>query len=234
MQPSFITGKSIDKVDMKTQLTIFGYVRLIQNTLPETSQFYNIPTSITYFVLSYFWNPERFHCSSSNIEMSEDMMTINRIKIGFKDASWATSYGKIGIYSESDVHCYWKIKINKRVCPFFIGVAMHRNVDRAYAYNKSKETGLFYALYCNRGGTHSDHMGERNNYAVICNEGDIITMELNLKNREIKFSINDINYGTAFSSIEKRKNVTYYLAISLGNGKSHQMTIMDFGYYSVN
>ena len=220
----------LDKVDNKTKYVIFGFVRECQLLLPKTSVYYNIPISFNHLIIAFYYQYEEFYKVSSNISLSQE----NRLlKVDYR-GDWCNAFGKLAIESMSKVHCYWKIKCVKETNNMFIGIATHRNIDSPYQYNYSH---LFYAFFNDDG---YDEIGEirttdgqneiAESYGQGYKQGDIVTIDLNLKRRELKFHVNDNINDVAFDGIKCDENTTYYLAIGV-LGALHKMSIIEFGHY---
>ena len=61
-------------------------------------------------------------------------------------------------------------------------------------------------------------------------EGDIVTIYLDLNKKQIHFGVNDKEYEIAYDKIETGQNISYYLGIAC-HEVGHQMKIIDFGYH---
>ena len=219
--------QEIPKVDLQTQLIAFGYTRLAQKLLSTTSIFYNIPDSISYIVAAYLRDLDKFGASFNGFKISDDGYSA---VLREKDPSitWSCAYGSNASNSTSDVVCEWKIKINEMKPACFVGIASNCCLDDQWQY---QEQDAYYCLYCTRSQTEMRTMIEDYDpMAMGVNTNDIITLELNLKQREIKWMINDQERGI-LSDVEIGKNIKYYLAVS-AFGVDYKVSILDFFYLS--
>ena len=227
--------QKLNEIDAKTKLVVGGFVRKCQILLPDASAFYNIPPSIIDIILMYFYVTDEFDIVSDNIEMR------NKCKnIVTKGRGWSCAYGKVCIHSESKIHCYWKVKLLKSTGNSFIGITNNRIVSstnerrKAWQYN-TEAKHVMYALF-NRGALDSVEGGERkrkylNTFATdkVYNEGDVITIVLNLEKQVVKYLVNDEEISLYHEDIKIGKDVIYYLAISACK-RNQEMTIIKFGY----
>ena len=222
VQPSI----KLDKVNQWTKDLIFGSVRIYQSLLPTISSYYNIPISIIYIILAFYYEYEQFDINDSNLELSDDGKIINVSKE--MTAHWCNAYGKIGIESLSGVCCYWTIKCIKKTNNMFIGISTHRNMSFTWQYQYDR---LFYALFsCGELRSTNGSTETSKPFAERYGEGDTVTMDLNLKKKELSFDINGKKYGVAFKDIRCDTETKYYLAIS-ATGQDHKMGIVEFRYY---
>ena len=218
----------LDEIDERVKLSVFGFVRDSQKLLPDyIPTFYNIPSLIIHIILAFYYETDFFYKYPSNIEVSSDK---KQFKVKSNDIyQWVNIFGKIGINSLSHVRCFWKIKTIKSISNMFIGIVSHRNLERPYQYWYSQQ---FYTLF-NGGQIRGQLDGKTYNeemYGSGYGKDDIVTMYLDMENKELSFDINDNKYGVAVSKIKCGKNITYYLGISVIDA-DHEMCIVDFGYY---
>lgn len=231
-----LSSINLKDVEQRIKDIAIGYVKQCQSLLPDTTAYYNIPISITYIILAFYYEHEKFDIVGKRIDLSDDCKTIT---VGHKGAGWCNAYGRIEIDSLSDICCYWKIKVVKETNNMFIGLSTHRINTSSFQYNYSN---LFYALF-NAGGirTATDMASAEirstdgrkeiaTPYARKYREGDIVTMRLNLRMKQLSFDINDEEYGVAVEDIRCDKDTKYYLALST-LGLYHKMTLLDFGFY---
>ena len=71
---------------------------------------------------------------------------------------------------------------------------------------------------------------------VIVGTGDIITMQLNLSSRKVKFSFKDKEHELSLSSDICDDNLRYYLVCRVGvsGDLGHKMRLMDFHWTELN
>lgn len=214
---------NVPKVDVRTELAAFGFVNQIQKSLPTTNAYFNIPSAIILYVAAYFGNIEEFEIRGrGKFVISDDKRTAT-VTGG---ESWSSAYGAIQIPSNSNIHCLWKIKLSKLDNAFFVAIASKRDTTQDFQYNSNDP---FYCLYGNTSILESRQLGTDGPFTDIgAKTNDIITMELNLKTRKIKWMINDQPCGTR-SILENDANVSFYLAVSAFTCND-SLTIMEFKY----
>ena len=224
----------LNAIDAKTKLIVGGFVKSIQTALPDTSTFYNIPPSIIDIILIYYYAGDEFNISSDNVEIRNKGKNI----IVAKPAAWSAAYGTFEIDSESDIHCYWKIKCIKRTNTSFIGITSNKIVTEIWNYYQGQDH-IMYCMY-SEGQIWSFVDGKSNKQFLnpmrrftnrIYKEGDIITLDFNLKNKETKYMVNDKEISLSHKNIKIGQNIKYYLAVSVLGGL-HEMSIIDFGFIS--
>ena len=99
--------KKIKSIKKEIQFTVFGYMRQSEN---ELSLFCNITEGIYYICLAYYYLGEYFEKAGDDIRISDDQMTITKMK---SNACWKnTSYGNIWIDSWIHQIVEWRFKIN--------------------------------------------------------------------------------------------------------------------------
>ena len=209
----------ISKVDIKTELITFGYVKIIQKLLPTTSIFYTIPPSVAYLIATYCRPAETFGHIYGSFRMSnnETSVEVNNY------SDWTCAYGSIPIPSISDTHCVWRIKFDKLINAFFIGIVTKRKGKFPYSYYD------FYALYGNQRRVQVRKLNEPSEYKPIgCRTDDVITMELNLKDAYIKWCLNDEQVGF-MKNIKRDQSITYYLGVGCYT-MCDKLSIIEFKY----
>ena len=115
--------KKLGNIDDECILIIDGFIREAQSLLPRENTFYNIPPSITHIILLFYYiQMDEFELFPSCFTPSDDNKTV--IKTDGTD--WASACGKIGIESQSNIRCFWKLKLIKESSPLFIGISAIR------------------------------------------------------------------------------------------------------------
>ena len=232
---SFDTGK-IKKIDPSTKDLVNGYFREYENFLLEThddNQYYNIPRLSIYITLTYFSVIEHFELVGNDIILSEDKTCVTK-KVPY---SWGNSnYGKITINPSKDKGIYqWYIQIKVMQLAAYIGFesASQSKIDSLFGTNG----GCNYSMNCYAGyvdGVGYDKISSRDYVKLTSKDfdtfksGDIICLEFNMNDRNIKFYINGIDHGIAFKS-EEIKDDDYRFAVALCDEKD-SIKLMKFVY----
>ena len=226
-----MSRRELKNIDEKSKLTIYGFIRKVQALLPQNNTFYTIPLSIGHIILLFYFEMDEFELFANGMELSADHKTVIK-----KHGGWRSAYGKIGINSQRNIRCFWKIKIIKEKSNMFIGLVTKRNIQDPYQYQYED---TFYTLFNDNwnytiGSTGCaeirDNEKVEKRYGKKYVEGDIVTMFLDLRKKEIHFAVNDEEYDIAFDDVKTGPNIVYYLGISI-TAMHHEMGIVDFGYY---
>ena len=95
--------KKLKKIDDKSKLIIYGFIREIQTLLSQNNLLYNIPLSISHIILLFYFEMDEFDLFAHGLKLSKDRRTVIVSKSIYH--SWGSAYGKIGINSENNVRC---------------------------------------------------------------------------------------------------------------------------------
>ena len=88
-------------------------------------------------------------------------------------------------------------------------------MDRSWAYSYNSTSGILY-----------DTFNGWKKRAKKYKSGDIITIILNLKEREISFGVNNKSNGNTLYNVKVEENLSYRLAVRLG--QNSKITILGF------
>ena len=201
--------KTLNDVCQSTRDTVFGYIRECQKLLNEdriiAPLIYHL--CLLFFHIKEYWTA--FH--GGIFEVNEKMDTFTKFWHGR-----GTVYGNICIDSEIECVYKWKFKIleNKNWFGVYFGIdsSNKKFLDRDYrdwtAENKSKH----YAYGDQK--IFTNHKMSR--YGDQTLKGfmnvETVQIELNTKDRTIKYIVDDIDQGIAFKNIDI--TLKYHLAIS--------------------
>eukprot|EP01084_Bolivina_argentea_P267518 454119_1 len=197
-------------------IIVSGYIREARRLFVSTQckLFSNIPSLITSICVEYYYIAEGFEIGGQDMIISEDGKTVSK---NTKEHWNNTSYGYEIIPSNGSYYNYveWQLKINysSRNHDFIVGISSNtKNVNDEYFNDKRKgnygywSDGLLIAV--------GDKWGTKRYANVTCTTNDMIGIHLDLEKKELSFSVNGVNYGTAFKNIACGKNIKYRLAIS--------------------
>ena len=222
--------RKLKKIDRKSKLIIYGFIREIQTLLSQNKLLYNIPLAIGNIILLFYFEMDEFDLFADGLQLSTDRRTVGVAKRIHEH--WAGAYGTTGINSENNIRCYWKIKIMKEKGNMFIGVVTNRDIQEPYQY---KFYGNAFYTFFNHGDCHGhgqvrDHLENEILYGKSYGQDDVVGMYLDLIQKEIHFGVNDKEYDIAFKNITCGSDIVYYLGISV-HAIGNEMRIIDFGYY---
>ena len=224
----------LKEIDATAKLTVHGFVRSIQASLPETSAFYNIPPSICNIILIYYYLTDEFEIVSDRIQIHNNGKSIKMLDDAYLYI-WSSAFGSLAIDSDSEMHFYWKIQCVKRTDTSFIGITNHRMLkeeNNVWQYNREPNR-IMYCLFSEgqiRSYDNENFKEQKCGTGRQYGEGDIITIDLDLENKEIRYTVNDLSVIPYHRSIETGENIKYYLAIAMLHA-GHEMRIVDFVQY---
>ena len=230
----------LENINDKSKLTVQGYVKGVQSILPTAKNiFYNIPTSINQIILLFYFVMDEFELYPSNCyKISQDYRTVKMIR--HKYPMLYGAFGKIGIHSESNLRCYWTVKITKEAKLEQMSIELIPNktsdIFETYGWRWRRPCYSFHNTGANcRASKYAswirrDPDGTTRKYGERFKKGDVITMYLDLTEKQISFVINDKNYGIAFRNIITGPNIIYYFGVE-PRGVGQEITLIDFDYY---
>ena len=216
------TFEKVKRIDERDKFVVSGFVREIENVLPNNNPFYNVTDLIIYLILAFYyefdeWDP-LFKSNHIKIDGNVVINTFGR--------KYATVFLKNICKSPNKYH--WKFKIKKydgqhkgwnnligiwkiNTKPPALNDGQHftsiQHGGYAFISSYAKISDASVAGCYVRNGNYSD----RTNYGKRCVEGDIIEMYLDLKKFELSYSINQKDYGVAFNV----KNTEYRAAVMI-------------------
>eukprot|EP01084_Bolivina_argentea_P070788 128719_1 len=228
VQPNELSIQIFDKhapnelrqLDSKIKLTVIGFVKRVQNILNQI-----IPTTIIYICVKYYGFSECFEIAGTPIAISKNHLTIKKLKLkrssdnaivyGKDNVNWRcqSAFGERSIKSYDNISIYqWTFKINHGgYGVFVIGFASNYNKNDLTKAFYDKQNNFGFNIYNGRKVTNNKFC----NYGDRCGTNDIVTMEVNFKDKTIIYFINGQSQGTAFENIKKDKYVNYKVAVTL-------------------
>ena len=194
-----------DLIKNNNQKTVVGYIREIENKSFSNHPFYrNIPQIINYFCMKYYHqSTDRF-----DPELHGDCITRTDNKIAKR--LYSTSSAFLSNYVDKDYH-EWRftvMSVSNCYCDtIFFGICNNQIQFRKYLNKfcypmsgsffqmelQTKAFGLNVWQRGLRGGNNDEKI-----YCDVCKRGDIIDMCLDLNTLELRYKINDKDYGKAF------------------------------------
>ena len=120
----------------------------------------------------------------------------------------------------------WTFRINQGGSGVFV-IGIAGTTTNFYKYANR----VFYDMRYNYGfniyNGRKVHNQKFITYGDACKSGDVVVMEVDMKDRSIIYFINDISQGTAFENIKRGRLVHYKLAITLQE-PNDGCTMIDF------
>ena len=207
-----------------TNLT-FGYCREAhQQFFVENNPYYYIQPLIVYTCLAYYHIKHEWDISNMSKECIVNGDYIEKIKELYDTTNLLKQEISNGIHeykfkiinTNAMGEDYYDIGIGITSSKYFqshkddLITQCYQDYDTGYGYTTSK--GI---LEC------WDPELENSDYGAICKQNDIVTMTVDLENGQIKYKVNDIDFGIAFHKIP---NDTYRIALYLfGKGSKVQI-----------
>ena len=205
--------KKIDQIDIKKQMTVYGFLRK-----------HDIPVEIILVCILFYggeWGWDE-NIKPSTIEFVS--RTVTR-KTGYK---WATCFGRNVV--DSGVH-HWRFKAVKYSGYIRVGLFKEKYnpqsmVESVLGYDKPNSD---YVFNWQQGYIHDPTKNNEKlkDYGIIAKEGDTCDVHIDLNKLQISFGVNTKMYGIAFDNIEKCK---YRVAV-YNNNRGDMVEMIEYSCY---
>ena len=227
-------------IDTDSKFAVSGYIRE-QHLRLRSSQhvlFQHVPIAISSLCTFYYHSNDYFHSKFINEEYTKilnngktlkQLVDVNAEPSAMKGC---TSFGSALVPSISKSICKWDIKINKLtdgtiICgvsskPYDTNDFFHWKWDKDQFQNNQESDTKLKAIDCSKFNRVSYGYGDSGQYIRYgqnfnhgtswFNEGDIVSVCLNLQNRTLRFDVNNKQTVT-FENIEISHDIDYRLAI---------------------
>eukprot|EP01084_Bolivina_argentea_P000398 750_1 len=226
--PAFSKLKCVDETSKNI---MFGYIRNIE-------KIYNAPLAVKHLCLLYYFETEEFGAHSEKLVISSSSKTKHNDIVHQIDRTfWNSVFGLVVISSDNNpnaIYC-WSFKVTFNAPTYHttapsIGIVSDTKAIDDYCFSdRDREDEYHYY------GWETTWKEIRSNNVDITTKhpfgdypkiksGDILKMEVNLKNKSIKHFYNDKDLGIAFNNIDL--NYKYYLGISFAD--QDRVQIVDF------
>lgn len=189
-----------------------------------------LPKEIKQLCLAFYFSIDYFSkCGKSIILLTKDKH--NDLISANRATSWNTAYGDLPIVIKNTPnHIYsWTISTTDRN----ISIGLDSSEFSALNTDFIISTGIYHCWATNQGLI--TNQGDCSNVDIatkytseISSYSQLITMELNCKQRTIKFIRNGMDYGIAFKNLDDR--LTYRFVISIQSDSCVQL--LNFEEYS--
>ena len=222
--------EKVKQVRQRDKDLAFGYIREAQDLLPnDNNPYYNIPEIVRFITVLYVYLAEYFELCGDSLNISDDQITIDYDQCYESERS--TAYGAIRINNQKVFRKYkWNFKVNiideGVIIDFAIVYSGFVNVYSFY------NAALYYAFKVVDGGVEANNRNDKSigysdsgNKNIVIQDGDIVSMELDLESKTLYFSVNEIRHYEYFN-IDMDNHTEYKLAISMDDPAS--VTIIDF------
>ena len=218
----------LKQIDDTTKDIINGYIRNEQLLLPyEENAYYLIPPLVIHLILLYYFDAEYFNIpyehkeTSKAYKVSEDKKTITKT-----DWSDISIFGNIVIPStrSSLIYC-WSFKILQLHTNLTFGITSDINDTFKAAFWRNQKSSNYGAMYS--GHRVSRAIPEASYPIDHVDNNDIIKMVLDLKEKEIRYWVNDKNLGAAYTDIDVGEDIKYKMVIDMMDAQT-KIQLIDY------
>ena len=186
---------NFNKVDHETDCLISGFIREMQQSLPENNTFYIIPELINYECLRFYHIPERFIKCSKDLSINEKGDHVKQSERGDRDKC---AHGVVKISCSSKFIHIWKFKILKHPWFTYIGITSAKEIDVENRF--TLDTDNQYYAFSNGGykydllhiiddGYNDEYDGEQGIFCAGFDRDDFVIMELNPINKTLQYYV---------------------------------------------
>ena len=224
--------RSVDEVKSdRTKLLIHGFMNIMQTQLfgdKNNNPYYNISTLIINICIWFYHEVDRFFICGPYLKINEKGDAVTCVD----ERRRCSVFGTIGIdLNKTNNMIYrWNLKITKFAIdgryPLYIGIASTRFAPgKKFSFFSMTEPDIYFAIENDAETSSNSSVAVANNSSLQeFGEGDLIKLELNTKDQNLSFYVNDINQGILYSNIDKME---YFLALSFRN-EGDCVVITDF------
>ena len=204
--------KKIKSINQWEKDLVIGYTKKAQKLVKPNQ----IPTAISYLCLVYYYQYDYFVFGGNKIDgihINDKNDTVTVIDDGV-GSSYV--YGIMSISDEIPLIYRWTFKLLNKGEEFYndLAIGISNETDSEHDY---------YRIFSQGEKDSLDSLAE---YAQLLNSGDVIIMEVNVKNGEMRYYVNDKDHGIAFENIDFKKN-KYKMEICVGD-KGFEIKLIDF------
>ena len=191
---------------------MFGFVRQAQRLLPTENAFYNVPDSLTSLILSYYHISECFDkWDADHIRVNADHSTATMLSFN----TGKTIYGREQVIEIPHALYRWTFSSIKDNSWIFIGIDSSDSAHIKVDYTECNNECSFYSCgssvkITQKGEDFTDFEKEWRDYNTIM-------MEVDTKQKSMKFIFDEIEESTVFKNIEFKNEKVYRLAILMGD-----------------
>lgn len=206
--------RTAKNANQRTKDLINGYIRLKSKNL-------NIPIVINYVCLLYYLLKDRFGKHGKALKLSSDTNSKHYNIVKSKQtqtfAIWNTAYGDVDIDTNKfkDMIVNWTLKMEGYYGVIGIAPSNYSKTEGGFVFRfANDDTPGIYGWHGNTGCLRSTGLsGGGKDCGLKFGKGDTIKMELNVKEKVLKFYRNSDNNHVKIDNIDTTK--IYRLAISL-------------------
>ena len=226
---------TLPKPNLHAEYVTAGYIRNQHRKLFVTRDedlFKNVPEGICLLCALYFSPNDYFEIVSENkVKLSNGMTTATKIS-KYRHGEGETTFGSILISSTSKCICEWDINIDnlKHGHTILVGIASSPFDPNEYCHdtytNKTFDPEHHHAYVYGSSGQNRSWQGDWNKKGNRFTQGDMVSIYLDLKTKELRFYVNGI-YSDVTFDVATGEDISYRLAIVLIY-KGCQVTLSQF------
>lgn len=208
----------LNEIDDRTRYGVYGWIRRASSEL----ELGHIPLRIQSICILYFAVDERFEIIGRDIKLSNDNMTATKNSDSI--SSWKSmTYGAKEIQSKNDCIYIWEFTISSLYGHAIVIGISNKQRPNEQLHQTPMPYGEYTYGYCSDGDRFGGkYWGFGEHYTMIEN-GDKVTMELDLVEGRLIFYIND-KHKIVIEDIKKSDHIKYRMLVSICNpGESVQI-----------
>ena len=221
--------EDVKYIDQLSKDIVFGFVKDMHSLILSENVYYNIPSLVISWCLLYFHQNEYF--TTADDTHPEVGVEINESgNIATTKEGWTQQiFGVLEISGREDLKYIWEIKIinGKRENWYnYIHIGLTYQSLKDNENNQDGDKSItFYGydadgLTCAGSVTYYQY-GEK----YGCN--DIISMELNVKDRTLQFYKNNESQGIAYDNLKFDKDMVYKMTVAMSS-KGNSVQLIQF------
>ena len=155
----------------------------------------------------FYRDDEVFDIIGANVRVSSNKKCITKLEC----CNWKNNtYGILEIPSMSDFIYNWDLKINNNE-GIMIGISSVQCPSHDF---EKKKNGHHY-VYWHNGDIYNPYEMTWDNYGDRYRSGDIVSMNVDLREKQIIFSINGKDQGVAYDYVHQDEDVKYRLMVAM-------------------
>ena len=191
---------------------VIGYTKEAQKLVKPNQ----IPIAISYLCLVHYYEYDYFVFAANKINEIHINHKKDTVTVIDDDVGSRYVYGIMSISDEIPVIYGWTFKLLNK----------GKEIDNYFAIGISNEADPEHDYYRIFSEGQKDSLDSLTEYAQQLNNGDVITMEVNVNNGEMRYYVNDKDLGVAFENIDFKKN-KYKMEICVAD-KGFEIKLIDF------
>ena len=215
--------KRLHKIDIKTKHGVYGWIRRAEDEL----QIQNIPSMISNICLLYFHEEELFDIIGANVAISKNKKCITKHgRSAYEMMDWDNNtYGMMQIESNLNNIYQWDLKIHHidykgLQCTrksMLISITNSITPNKYFNDLSIRHSHISYVIAEDSSTyDHSKRDWKMDTNGFVLNNGDNLSVILDLSKAEINIILNGLDKAVMFQNIVKNNDIKYRLMVSMG------------------